>query len=146
MIYFYQAVQHFYGDYFLLFSVLHFIAVACIGLHLIWVRRTVSVALAWLGVVLIFPFLGLIAYFLIGGKSIGRSYMDKVTGMKEAIQQQLHAGFSFYKADQDQLPFEAKALSHLAAANWGSPVVAGNAIDLLTDSLTILSELFDFSV
>ena len=139
MIYFYQAVQHFYGDYFLLFSVLHFIAVACIGLHLIWVRRTVSVALAWLGVVLIFPFLGLIAYFLIGGKSIGRSYMDKVTGMKEAIQQQLHAGFSFYKADQDQLPFEAKALSHLAAANWGSPVVAGNAIDLLTDSLTILS-------
>ena len=26
------------------------------------------------------------------------------------------------------------------AANWGSPVVAGNSIDLLTDSLTILSQ------
>ena len=139
MIYFYQAIQHFYGDYFLVFTVLHFIAVACIGLHLIWVRRKVSVALAWLGVVLIFPFLGLIVYFLIGGKSIGRDYMDRVAGMKDALQQQLNAGFCFYKADRDQLPFEAKALSDLAAANWGSPVVAGNVIDLLTDSLTILS-------
>ena len=105
MIYFYQAIQHFYGDYFLVFTVLHFIAVACICLHLIWVRRKVSVALAWLGVVLIFPFLGLIVYFLIGGKSIGRDYMDRVAGMKDALQQQLNAGFCFYKADHDQLPF-----------------------------------------
>ena len=140
MIYFYQLLQHFYGAYFLLFTILHFIAVACIGLHLIWVRRTVSVALAWLGVVLIFPFLGLIAYLMIGGKSIGRAYMDKGLGMLANVKQQLKAAFSFYQADQEQLPFEAKALSNLVAANWGSPVVAGNSIDLLTDSLTILSQ------
>lgn len=145
MIYFYQLLQNIYGDtfllgdYFLFFTTLHFIAVACIGLHLIWVRRTVSVALAWLGVVLIFPFLGLIAYFLIGGKSIGRALMDKAENLKDALQQQLNAAFSFYQADQDQLPFEEKAISRLAASHFGSPVVAGNRIDLLTDSLTILS-------
>ena len=48
-----------------------------------------------------------------------------------------------YMADREKLPAEGRALSLLAESRNGSPVVAGNKIELHTESLKILQNFID---
>jgi cardiolipin synthase len=101
-------------------------------------RRPVGVAFAWIFIVMTFPVLGISLYILIGDRPVGRKLKQKITRMAlEYLHFKSKVGQD-YADDRQLITLEGRALSLLAQANNGSPVIAGNKLELHTDSLEIL--------
>ena len=123
--------------------ILHALIVITFAFYLISVRRPVAVAFAWCLIVILLPLIGIALYILIGERPVGRKLTRKIIRMNreyEAITEQIRQQFF---ADRHKLPLEGRALSLLAQSKNGSPVVAGNKIELHTNSLKILQNLID---
>ena len=121
----------------------HAFIVILFGFRLISVRRPVGVAIAWFLIVVLFPLLGIGLYILIGERPVGRKLTRKIIRMDKeyaAITADMRKRF---QADKELLPIEGRALSLLAESKNGSPVIAGNQIELHTNSLAILQLLID---
>lgn len=121
----------------------HAIIVILFGFRLISVRRPVGVVLAWFLIVVLFPVLGISLYILIGERPVGRKLTRKIIRMDKEYAAITDSMRKRYSADRQQLPVEGRALSLLAEAKNGSPVVAGNNIELHTNSLNILQQFID---
>ena len=106
-------------------------------------RRPVGVVLAWFLIVVLFPLLGISLYILIGERPVGRKLTRKIIRMDKEYAVITDNMRKRYSTDRQQLPVEGGALSLLAEAKNGSPVVAGNKIQLHTNSLNILQEFID---
>jgi len=119
---------------------IHLGIVLLFGLRLISARRPVGVAIAWFLIVILLPLLGVGLYILIGERPVGRKLTRKITRMEGEYAKISKQMVERYSADRDLLPLEGRALSILAQSNNGSPVVAGNKIELHTNSLTILQD------
>jgi len=122
---------------------IHVAIVILFFIRLIWVRRPVGVAFAWLLIVILLPLVGIALYVLIGERPVGRSLMLKIKRMSKdyvVITESMRQRFA---DDRKHLPLEGRALSFLAESKNGSPAVAGNHIELFTDSLEILQKFID---
>ncbi len=119
---------------------LHALIVVLFGLKMIWVRRPVAVAFAWLLIVALFPLIGISLYIFIGERPVGRKLTHKIIRMNKEYEDITSSMRQHYLADRALLPIRGKALSLLAESRNGSPVVAGNKIQLFTNSLDILQE------
>ena len=119
---------------------LHALIVVLFGLKMIWVRRPVAVAFAWLLIVALFPLIGISLYIFIGERPVGRKLTHKIIRMNKEYEDITSSMRQHYLADRALLPIQGKALSLLAESRNGSPVVAGNKIQLFTNSLDILQE------
>ena len=118
--------------------IIHFVLVTGFIGVIISARRPVGVAFAWIFIVMTFPVLGISLYILIGDRPVGRKLKQKITRMAlEYLHFKSKVGQD-YADDRQLIPLEGRALSLLAQANNGSPVVAGNKLELHTDSLEIL--------
>jgi cardiolipin synthase len=126
---------------FILFA--HFILVTCFIAVIISVRRPVGVAFAWIFIVMTFPVLGISLYILIGDRPVGRKLTRKITRMNREYEKITEDMRSLYAGDKLKLPIEARSFSLLAESNNGTPVVAGNKIELFTNSLQILQHFID---
>ena len=123
--------------------IVHAIIVILFGFRLISARRPVGVAIAWFLIVVLFPLVGISLYILIGERPVGRKLTRKIIRMDKeyaAITENIRQR---YQADKQLLPIEGRALSLLAESNNGSPVIAGNKIELFTSSLQILQLFVD---
>lgn len=123
--------------------IVHAIIVILFGFRLISARRPVGVAIAWFLIVVLFPLVGISLYILIGERPVGRKLTRKIIRMDKeyaAITENIRQR---YQADKQLLPIEGRALSLLAESNNGSPVIAGNKIELFTSSLQILQLFID---
>ncbi|QWD63501.1 cardiolipin synthase [Polynucleobacter sp. MWH-UH2A] len=118
--------------------VLHASIVLLFGLYLISARRPVGVAFAWFLIVILVPLIGISLYVLIGERPVGRKLTRKIVRMNHEYEKVAQEMRQEYIADRKKLPPEGQALSLLAQSRNGSPVVAGNKIDLHTESLKIL--------
>lgn len=121
----------------------HMAIVILFGFRLISVRRPVGVVLAWFLIVVLFPLIGIGLYVLIGERPVGRKLTRKIIRMDKEYAAITEDRRRRYSADRQQLPIEGRALSLLAEAKNGSPVVAGNRIELKTNSLHILQDFID---
>ncbi|QWE09182.1 cardiolipin synthase [Polynucleobacter ibericus] len=121
----------------------HVTIVFLFGIHLISVRRPVGVAFAWFLIVILLPLLGIALYILIGERPVGRKLTRKIVRMNREFEKITEMMRQQYVADRQELPVEGRALSLLAESKNGSPVVAGNKIELHTDSLKILQNFID---
>ena len=108
------------------------------GYRLISVRRPVGVVLAWFLIVVLFPLIGISLYILIGERPVGRKLTRKIVRMDREYAAITETMRQRHFADREELPIEGKALSLLAQSKNGSPVTAGNQIELFTNSLEIL--------
>ena len=117
---------------------IHFILVTYFIGIIISVRRPVGVAFAWIFIVMTFPVLGISLYTLIGERPVGRKLTRKITRMNQEYTRITEQACQDYAQDREKITLEARALSLLAEAKSGSPVVAGNQLELHTDSLEIL--------
>ncbi|QWD84679.1 cardiolipin synthase [Polynucleobacter asymbioticus] len=122
---------------------LHILIVLLFGFRLISVRRPVGVVLAWFLIVVLFPLLGISLYVLIGERPVGRKLTRKIIRMDKEYAAITEAMRTHYQADRQLLPVEGRALSLLAQSKNGSPVIAGNQIELHTNSLNILQDFID---
>ena len=118
--------------------ILHASIVLLFGLYLISARRPVGVAFAWFLIVILVPLIGISLYILIGERPVGRKLTRKIVRMNHEYEKITQDMRQQYLADRKRLPLEGQALSLLAESRNGSPVVAGNKIELHTDSLKIL--------
>jgi cardiolipin synthase len=125
------------------FSLIWVIIVILFGFRLISVRRPVAVVLAWFLIVVLVPLLGISLYILIGERPIGRKLTRKIIRMDKEYAAITANMRQRYQADKQLLPIEGRALSLLAESNNGSPVIAGNKIELFTSSLKILQLFID---
>ena len=123
--------------------VAHAIIVILFGFRLISIRRPVGVVLAWFLIVVLFPLIGISLYILIGERPVGRKLTRKIIRMDKEYAAITESMRKHYQADKQLLPFEGRALSLLAESKNGSPVIAGNKIELFTSSLEILQHFID---
>lgn len=91
-------------------------------------NRTPASRVAWVAVITFLPWLGLIAYLLLGETSIGR---ERVRRLREASEQL--AGPAGVSDAADRLDAQARPLSDLIRSINGFAPVAGNRIRLLGD-------------
>ena len=120
------------------FALAHAALVILFALRLIWTRRPVSVSFAWFLIVVMLPILGIVLYVMFGERPVGRTLTKKIVRMEREHAKLRETMRHHYAADRTLLPIEANALSLLAESQNGSPVTAGNRIELFTESLTIL--------
>ena len=131
-------LRHFFALNLTTLLIIHFVLVTGFIGVIISVRRPVGVAFAWIFIVMTFPILGIILYILIGDRPVGRKLKQKINQMALEYSRFKNKVGQEYTDDRPFMPLEGRALSLLAQANNGSPVVAGNKIELHTDSLEIL--------
>ena len=108
----------------------HFLLVTYFIGVIISVRRPVGVAFAWIFIVMTFPILGISLYVLIGERPVGRKLTRKITRMNREYAQITERMCQDYAGDRQKLPLEGRALSLLAESKNGTPVVAGNKIQV----------------
>jgi cardiolipin synthase len=123
--------------------ILHTLIVILFGFRLISVRRPVGVAFAWFLIVMMLPIVGISLYILIGERPVGRRLTRKIIRMNREYEKNTEAMRQEYVTDKQKLPVEGRALSLLAESRNGSPVVAGNKLELHTESLKILQNFID---
>jgi len=121
----------------------HFLLVTYFIGVIISVRRRVGVAFAWIFIVMTFPVMGISLYVLIGERPVGRKLTRKITRMNREYEKITENMRSLYAGDKLKLPIEARSFSLLAESNNGTPVVAGNKVELFTNSLQILQLFID---
>jgi cardiolipin synthase len=121
----------------------HFLLVTYFIGVIISVRRPVGVAFAWIFIVMTFPLLGIAFYVLIGERPVGRRLTRKITRMNREYEKITEDMRAMYAKDKLKLPIEARSFSLLAQSNNGTPVVAGNKVELHTNSLQILQLFID---
>ena len=122
---------------------IHFILVTYFIGVIISVRRPVGVAFAWIFIVMSFPVVGICLYVLIAERPVGRKLTRKINRMNREYSVITEDMRRNYADDKQKLPIEARLFSHLAASNNGTPVVAGNQVELHTNSLQILQLFID---
>jgi len=132
-----------FGFSFTWVPLVHITIIFLFGIHLISVRRPVGVAFAWFLIVILLPLLGIALYILIGERPVGRRLTRKIVRMNREFEKITESMRQLYVADRQKLPVEGRALSLLAESKNGSPVVAGNQVELHTDSLKILQNFID---
>ena len=121
----------------------HFLVVTLFIIVIISVRRPVGVAFAWIFIVMTFPLLGIGLYILIGERPVGRSLMRKIERMSKDYVLLTEKMRQRFLDDRQHLPLEGRALSLLAESQNGSPAIAGNQIELYTNSLEILQKFIN---
>jgi len=132
-----------FGITFVWVPILHVAIMILFGLHIISVRRPVAVSFAWFLIVVLFPLIGISLYILIGERPVGRKLTRKIIRMDKEYAAITEDMRKHYQADKQLLPIEGRALSLLAESKNGSPVIAGNKIELFTSSLEILQYFID---
>jgi len=132
-----------FGITFVWVPILHVAIMILFGLHIISVRRPVAVSFAWFLIVVLFPLIGISLYILIGERPVGRKLTRKIIRMDKEYAALTENLRKHYQADKQLLPIEGRALSLLAESKNGSPVIAGNKIELFTSSLEILQCFID---
>ncbi|HKI35370.1 MAG TPA: phospholipase D-like domain-containing protein, partial [Gemmataceae bacterium] len=107
-----------------------------VGLSVRIIRRRlpVGVALAWLSVVLIFPFAGAAVYLLIGESRLGRKRQHKGATLRKSYRGWARSAGEGDQAAVADLPPCGQGLARLAEAVLESPPLAGNDIRLLRDA------------
>jgi cardiolipin synthase len=123
--------------------ILHLIVAILFFLRIIWIQRPVSVAISWLLIIVTFPAIGLILYLTIGERPVGRTLTNKIIRMEKEYAKISKAMRLLHEPDRALLHQDAHAISLLAQAKNGVPVVAGNHIELFTNSLEILQHFID---
>ncbi|MEO0514357.1 MAG: cardiolipin synthase [Planctomycetota bacterium] len=116
-----------------------------LSLRVIMRRQTsVGIALSWLTIVLLIPFVGAAIYLIVGENRLG-SRRAKTTV-------ELHNAYAGWRAelreqrptpDWDALPADARPIHRQAVRVSGMPALPGNRLDLYDDSHDALSAIVD---
>ncbi len=97
-------------------------------------RLPVGVGLAWLAVILIFPFVGAVFYLLLGEYRLGRRRSRRAAAYRAAHPPQGRSVPEAVRLDPAILGPERAALARLAESVLGAPVLAGNRLELLPNA------------
>lgn len=124
-----------------LYLLLHPVIVLLFAIRIIWVRRPPGVALAWILIVTIVPFVGLAAYFLVGERPIGRDRTQRIEKARPLFQRMTQLLDLRYPNAEAHIAKQFQPMATLAENHGGMPPVPGNRIALYPDAQSILQAL-----
>ncbi len=104
------------------------------SLRVIARRLPVGVSLAWLAVILVFPFGGAIVYLFLGEYRLGWRRARRAAAYREAAGVRLQKAPDLDRADLAALPAECSAVARLVETTLGAAALGGNRLDLLPDA------------
>src|SRR5437879_55464 len=104
------------------------------SLRVIQRRLPVGVSLAWLAVILVFPFGGAIVYLFLGEYRLGWRRAQRAAAYRQAAAARLQKAPDATRADLAGLPAECLAVARLVETTLGAAARAGNRLDLLRDA------------
>ncbi|MCA1685787.1 MAG: phospholipase D-like domain-containing protein, partial [Planctomycetia bacterium] len=94
-------------------------------------RRSVGVSLAWLTIILIFPFAGAVIYLLIGELRLGKRRAESAARVHATYHRWLSDLRSRSRVDWSAVGVESEPLARLTEAAGGIPALPGNGWQLL---------------
>jgi cardiolipin synthase len=110
-----------------------------IAYRIVMRRLPVGVSLAWLTVILSFPYVGVVVYALLGRTQVGRQREKRLAGLRGPAQSWLRQLRQHAPAAGPDPAWEP--LSRLAEAETHVPALAGNRLDLLDRAAEVFRAL-----
>jgi cardiolipin synthase A/B len=104
-----------------------------LAVRVIMRRLPIGASLAWLFIVLTFPFGGAVLYLMIGELRLGQKYAVRARRMREPLREWLAVFNPGGEIDWSVKPPGAEALARMCQAMLGSPVTPKNRLQLLND-------------
>lgn len=126
-----------------LFGILHGLLVITIAIRVIMRRPETGVALAWLFIIGVLPYLGTLAYLLFGERRINKGRIRRIEKRKTDYKELVELGISrgLTSINWDQHSSDAKAMDRLGSNEVGFPTVTGCRGELFSDTGEILSAI-----
>jgi cardiolipin synthase len=104
------------------------------SLRVIKRRLPVGVSLAWLGIILIFPFVGAVTYLLLGENRLGRSRTRRAAAYRAAARAESSQRAEANGADPASLGPAGAAVARLTKSVLGASALASNRLELLENA------------
>jgi len=126
-------------------TLLHLLIASAIGVRVIMRRPAPGVALAWLFLIVILPFVGALSYLLIGERRIGAQRTHRIDSLLGALGEQRGAmqWEHLTEVDWSRHPAGAARLSRLGTKVAGSSTLRGCDLELFCDTETVLQAIAD---
>lgn len=123
--------------------VIHAGLMAAVILRVLLRRPARGVALAWLLLSLMLPYVGAVLYFLIGERRISRGRAERLAEMREDFRKITvpHIAENRLQRGTPQLTLAQQPLERLGESFFGGPAFAGNRLSLFSDTLNILERI-----
>jgi cardiolipin synthase len=112
-----------------------------LSVRVIMRRRPVGVTLAWLAVVLGFPFFGAIVYLMFGELRLGNRRAQWAALLHEPYEEWLHGLRHRSVVDWTRKGPECQPLARLIESSVGIPALSGNALELIGNWEDVLDRL-----
>ena len=127
----------------LLIIVTHAVLMAAVILRVLLRRPARGVALAWLLLAMLLPYVGAILYFLIGERRISRSRAERLARMQGDFQKITapHLVENRLQRGSTQLTPEQRPLELAGQSFFGAPAFTGNKLALGSDTLGMLKHM-----
>lgn len=107
------------------------------SIRVIMRRAPVGYSLAWLTIILVFPFIGAVIYLMFGELRLGRRRTDRANALHPAYRAWIDEQHRAYRDGSGGICDEFAPLSRLIEASLGIPAVPGNRVELMHDAESI---------
>jgi len=105
-----------------------------LSIRVIMRRLPVGVALAWLVLILVFPFVGAVLYLLLGEYRLGPRRARRALAVRAEAEELLAVRHGTSEVCRPQLDSQGTALIQLAGSLLEAPLLTGNRLELLPDA------------
>ena len=122
-------------------TIAHFVVAGAVVYHVLTHHRPPGVALAWIFLAVLVPFLGASLYLTFGQRRLGRRWMRRAEELRPLFERWVQALPAAAVLDPSALPPAAAAMARLARSATDVPVLGGHRLQLLADSASILKTL-----
>ena len=112
-----------------------------LSLRVVMRRLSVGVSLAWLFVILVFPFAGAVAYLMFGELRLGRRRAARAALVRGPYRAWLSELTERTRPERNSVPREGEPLSRLAETLIGIPPLGGNRLELFPAWEAVLRSL-----
>jgi cardiolipin synthase len=121
----------------------HAALMAAVILRVLLRRPARGVALAWLLMALMLPYIGAVLYFLIGERRISRGRAERLARMQGDFRKITapHLAENRLQRGSAQLTPEQRPLEHAGESFFGAPAFTGNSLALGSDTLDMLKRM-----
>jgi len=121
----------------------HTLVVLVVALRVIMMRPATGVALAWLLLVAMLPFIGAVIYFMIGERRIGfqreRGIVEVRADLRSIADAETRERLT--TVDWSRHPAAARGLDRLGRKVAGCPTVQGTSLEMFSDSEAVLKAI-----
>lgn len=123
--------------------VVYWLIVAGTTLRVVFKRRAVSVSVAWLMIIFILPFVGVILYYMFGELNLGRKRADRAQSMFTPYRTWFSQVHECVAHQPELLDGQISHIHALCSNRTNIPALCGNELQLFTTADEVLSAVLE---